>query len=133
MFAVIPAIAAGILASLIGYIWYHPRLLGRFWLHQANMSPETMEAVQRHGTAYAILGFLLPMVTAYVLGTLATWLSVRTFPEFWRLATMIWVAFIVPVLADSILWERRSVYLFLMNAAYWLLALWGMAVVLFLM
>lgn len=46
-------ISATIVAMVIGYIWYHPSVLGTVWAKVANLSPESISSVRaKNGFLY---------------------------------------------------------------------------------
>ena len=125
-------LAAGIVAALIGYIWYHPRLFGAAWMRMSNITPETAERGKRHRSLTALLGILASMLVAYVMGSFGAALHISGFVGAVELGFWCWSGFAVPVLLGQVLWEHKPLKLFLINALYWLVAFVAMALTLLL-
>ena len=126
-----PVIAAAAAATAIGYLWYHPRTFGKWWMRYNGITPEMAERGAKRAHIYAGLGFVAFMILAYVLRGLMFSLNISQLIDAIQLSLYVWLGFVAPALLGSVLWEHRPIPLYLINAGYWLFALIIMAVVLF--
>lgn len=107
---------ATVVSVILGFIWYHPRVFGTVWMRLAGLSPERVAAKNRM-PLYAIGGFVAALVMAFVLDMQ---LFGETDPVLALLRSFwLWLGFIAPVALGSVLWEGRSLRLYLINAGYW--------------
>lgn len=125
-----PIVAAAIAASLIGYVWYHPRVFGTLWMRLNNVSPEMAERGARRRHLYTALGLVANLVAAGILRMLLGGAGMTSVPNAARIGFLLWLGFVAPILLGSVLWEHRSVSLYLINAGYWLVALIAMSIIL---
>lgn len=140
---------AGIVSVVIGVVWYHPRVLGTWWMRYSGITPEeaergkgvlwmrysgiTPETVERgkkriHVTA--LIALLASMLAAYALNRFGIAAEVFDIAGAVKLATLSWAGLVAPALLGAVLWEQKSVFFYLINSLYWLVALIAMAIVL---
>lgn len=124
-------VAAAIAAMIIGWLWYGPvfgktwmRLMGWTSIPKVNLSP---------ATAYG-LGFVGALVQAFVLAHAlvfasayleVTGISAGLQGAFWN-----WLGFVAPVTMGMWLWEGKSWKLWVLTAAYYLVTLSAMGMIL---
>lgn len=123
-------VGAAVLSMVIGSLWYGP-IFGKMWLGLMGFGPEKMEEMKKKNMsklyACALVGSL---ATAYVLAHfVSVWGAVDISGAF-QLAFWIWLGFVATVMLSSVLWEGKSWKLYCLNAAYQLVTLFGMALVL---
>jgi hypothetical protein len=128
-------VVAAVASMVIGGLWYGP-LFGRQWMAFMGYTPEQCASPEMKAAAkksYAIM-FVGSLVMAYVLAfsiALAdialqtSGLSSGLMGGFWN-----WLGFVAPVLLGAVLWERKPWKLFFLNAAYYLVTLLVMGVIL---
>ena len=126
----LPILFAGIVSAAIGFIWYHPRVLGTLWMRHSGITPETVERGKKRMPAIALIALLASMPSAYVLNRFG--ISQGVFDIFGAigLALLSWAGFVAPVLLGAVLWEQKSLPYYLINALYWLVALIAMSAIL---
>lgn len=125
-----PILSAGIVAAIIGFIWYHPKVFGTAWMRLANVTPEMAEQGKKKMHILASVALLASIVAAYVINYFSVESGVYDVAGAVRLAVLAWVGFVAPALLGMVLWEQKPVALYLINALYWLVALVAMSVVL---
>lgn len=123
-------LAAAIVPVLIGFVWFHPRVFGSVWLRHSRMMPEMIERGKRRTHIYALAGFIASVVVAYVLNYFHAAIGVASTAHAIALASLVWLGFIAPSLSGMILWEQKPFSYYAVNAAYWLLSLVSMSLVL---
>jgi hypothetical protein len=132
------AIATAVIASFVfGWLWYGP-LFGRTWgrLMGMRMDARPDSKVMLRGMALSLVGAFL---TAYVLvhstnvWRPSLWGAGNDQPDYvygFFSGFFTWLGFYVPMLLTQIAWENRSWKLFALNAAYHLLNLQLVAMIL---
>ncbi len=129
VWAYLAVAGAGIVAAVIGYIWYHPRVFGTAWMRYSGITPEMAERGKRRMPLHAFIGLLASMLIAYVMlgfgaAYVYDWMGALQF------AFLCWIGFAAPLLIGSVIWEQKPLRLYLINALYWLVALTMMALIL---
>lgn len=125
-----PVVASAIAATLIGYVWYHPRIFGTMWMRLNAVTPERAERGARLRHLYTALGLVANLVVAYVMRVFLVDIGITNTADAARVGFFIWLGFVAPILLGAVLWEHRPVSLYLLNAGYWLVALIAMAIIL---
>jgi hypothetical protein len=122
-------VVAAIAAFIIGFLWHGP-VFGKVWIKLMGMTQKDIDQAKKQSMAPRIAGaFVQQLITAYVLAIFIVgsgadaMLAVRV--VFW-----IWLGFIATTLFNGVLWEKRSVNLYLFNIAYHLVALIAMGLIL---
>lgn len=127
-------IAAAIVSMITGYLWYGP-LFGKLWMKEMGLSKEKMDKDMKKGMgkSYGLM-FAGSLVMSYVLAHsivfASSYLKMTGLPAgimsgFWN-----WLGFVAPVTLGSILWEGKSVRLWMLNNGYYLVTLSAMGAVL---
>ncbi len=124
---------AAVVSMIIGYFWYGP-LFGKLWMKEMGMKGKMSEAAkQGMAKSYGIM-FVGSLAMAYVLAHAivfaSTYLKMTGVPGglmsgFWN-----WLGFVAPVTLGSVLWEGKSMKLWVLNNGYYLLTLLAMGVIL---
>ena len=127
-------LVASVASMVVGFIWYHPAVLGKPWMAlsgrtQADLEKEKKEMPKVYGISY-----VLSLITAYVLFHVMT-LSLNFFnyaplmtgltSAFWM-----WLGFMMPVQATGTLFGDKKWKLFGINTGYQLASLLVMGLVL---
>lgn len=128
----LPILFAGIVAMLIAFAWYDPRVFGSAWTRMTNLSPEAVENGKKTMKYRAPIGLLASMLAAYVMNYFGIAWGVYDIIGAVELGFWSWAGFTMPVLLGVVLWEQKPFKLFLINAGYWLVSLIAMAIVLLL-
>lgn len=121
---------AGLASTVIGIVWYHPRVLGSLWMRYSGITPETVERGKKHMHLMALLALLASMCAAYVLNIFGIAGGVFDIAGAVRLALLSWIGLVVPALLGTVLWEQKPIPYYLINALYWLVALVAMSIIL---
>lgn len=109
------------LSLVIGFVWYGP-LFGKLWLKVIKADDLTLQAraeMQKKAKPLYVVQFLMTLVQVAVLATLIKGLSGIQAVNY---ALLIWLGFVVPILAGSALWNNDSKEIartrFLIQAGY---------------
>jgi hypothetical protein len=123
-------VIAGVVGMVVGFLWYGP-VFGKLWIELSNFKQEDMDRAKEQGmTKYYAYAFLGSLVTAFVLDLFMNLTQVSGFMSALLLAFWAWLGFVVTTLLSNVLWEGKSVKVFLLNIAYYLVMLIAMATVL---
>lgn len=123
LFAVL---AAALVAFILGSLWYTV-LFGKLWMQLAGVKKDKKDP-------YLWVRFLVYMVgqfvMAFVLAHFLIFTNAVNYGEALTTAFWLWLGFIAPITIGGVLWEKKSINLFVLNNAYNLIALGLMSVIL---
>ena len=124
-------LVAGLVGVGLGALWYSPKVFGMKWMQWSGITPKMTPdgKPQGMGKAYTV-GAVASLVTAYVLAIIIALSGAFTISGAFAIAFWVWLGFLAPTLAQGWLWEGKSFKLFSFNAAYQLLSVEIMALVL---
>ncbi len=83
---------AGLLATMLGTVWYHPKILGKRWLESRGKKTNDV----RMSGLPIIASFFLWLLSACFYAFLAQFLGVNTPAGYFCLSCLLWVAFAMP-------------------------------------
>lgn len=127
-----PIFASGIAAILIGFVWYHPKLFGDYWMRESGITGEKAERARKRMPILAFFGLILYMMIAWAMSYLGIALGIYDWQgAVFDLGFWVWLGFAAPILLGSTLWEIKPLKLFLVNAGYWFVTLIAMSLILF--
>ena len=120
-------IVAAIANMVVGYIWYSPMVFGKTWMKM--MGKKDMEKKDSMPLMMGA-GYVSSVVMAYVLAIFihlngATTTLTGAMTAFWA-----WLGFIATVTLGGVLWEGKSVQLYILNAAHHLVGMLAMGAIL---
>ena len=124
MINLVSVFVAAIAANILGFFWYSPVMFGKKWIALNGINEGEVPAAKKQSVAktYAI-SFMATLVTAYVLAlviylTQASTVFGGAMVGFWA-----WLGFVATLTANSVLFEKKSWGLWLLNNGYNLLSL----------
>lgn len=126
----LPVAAAGVAATIIGMIWYHPRIFGGVWARLTGVTPEMAEKGKRRMVPYTIIALLASMLVAYVMAYVEIAWQVMDVLGAINIGFWCWAGFVAPPMLGMVLWEQKPFRLYLINALYWLVAFCVIAIIL---
>ena len=112
---------------VIGYIWYLPAVFGTVWMRMSNITPEMAEKGKKRMPFMAIVGLLGALLVAYVMSYVSAAWGFYTWQGALQLGFWCWAGFVAPTMLGTVLWEQKPFRLYLINVAYWLVAMLVMA------
>lgn len=117
------AIIAGAIAIMaLGFIWFHPKVLGKSWMEGAGLTEEDMKG----GNPMIMVGALLmALVVSWTIARYAshTEEGMSQFVHGLYHGFMPAITLVAPVLVSKGLFEKKSLGWILTGAAYWVLAI----------
>ena len=112
-------------AMFIGGLWYSPLLFGKFWMKEAGIKESD---AKKNAGASMLAGFIFVLVQVYVLSRFLD--GAESMKAALETAALVWLGFVATVQVGSVLWEKKSIKLFLLNTSYSLVNLLVMAAIL---
>ncbi len=117
------AIIVGALSVMVlGWIWFHPKVLGKTWMAGAGLT----EADMQEANPIVMVGALLmALVIAWAMSRYATHTEpgMSQFVHGMYHGFMPAIMYVAPVLISKGLFEKKSLAWILIGAAYWVLAI----------
>lgn len=123
-------LVATIAAIVLGFLWYGP-LFGKTWMRLMNIDKKKMEEAKKKGmTMNYVIMIISTLVMSYILAHFVKYLGATNIAGALQAAIWIWLGFIATVQIGIVLWEGKPWKLYFLNAAYWLVNLAVMAIIL---
>lgn len=125
---ILAILAAALANMLIGSMWYSPFLFGRWWLRLVHRyAPPVPDHKRAVVPAYGTMA-IGSIITAFTLAYAFSFFEIESAVEAVLLSVLFWVGFVAAVTAHSVLFEGRSLGVYLIHLGYVLvsLSLWGL-------
>ena len=124
-------LVAAIAGMVIGALWYSPALFGRRWMQLMKMDKAAVAKAKRQGmTANYVAAFIGQLVTAAVLAMFVGYAGALGAGDGMIVGFLAWLGFLAPVILGSVLWEGKSMQLFVLNSGHHLVVLLVMGIIL---
>ncbi|MDR3519555.1 MAG: DUF1761 domain-containing protein [Candidatus Pacebacteria bacterium] len=118
----LPVLVCGIFAMALGFLWYGP-LFGKRWMMVMGtdkLSEEEKVSMRKNAWKLYLTQFVLTLLEMYVLSWYISFADLVSPPI--HTAFIIWLAFLVPMIASSAMWNGDSKKIawnrFLIQAGY---------------
>lgn len=122
----VSVLVAAAAAFCIGFLWHGP-VFGKQWMKLMKITPAEMKKGQKEMegkmAGYMLVAFLQQLVTAYVVSVVASLIGVSDTAGAVQLAGLLWLGLIATTLLNGVLWEKRTIPLYLFNIVYQLVSL----------
>ncbi|HLC36609.1 MAG TPA: DUF1761 domain-containing protein [archaeon] len=113
-------VAASVASMIIGFIWFHPSVMGTKWVKLSGMK---VAGKKKEGMGQMmLLAFIATLVSAYVLAYVVQLWGAATYVEGATAGFWVWLGFVATTQYGAVLWEKKSNELFLLNAAHQLVS-----------
>ena len=123
-------VVAAVATFGLGSLWYSPLLFAKPWMKLHGYSEAKLKDMQKHlGRAYGISLFCY-LVIAAVVSVLIAYTDISTWQRGVQLGVLIWIGFAAAVGLVSNMFSDKSVGSFVLDAAYQLVYLVMMCVIL---
>lgn len=122
-------LVAAVASFLFGWLW-HGMLFQKQWMKLSGLTFKSMKKMHLSPLASMSLGFVIQLVMTYVLAVFISAFSISSLYAGVQLAFWLWLGFVMPLTAGVWVWEGKPFMLFILNTAYWLLAMFIMVSVL---
>lgn len=110
----LPTLVAALLAFLLGFVWYSPKLMGEKWMKARGMTGVGFRADARQ---FAV-SFLLWLLSSCFYSFLVMFLDVDTVPALLSFSCLVWVAFSLPPSLMGALYTGGTFEAVAIEAAY---------------
>ena len=111
-------IVAAVVALVIGFIWYSPRVFGNRWMAYLGT---TQAQLGNPGPTGMLVGVVASLLNAWVLALLALNLGGKSVTDGVLLGVLAWLGFMATITAAQISFEKKSWGLWVLNNAHNLL------------
>ncbi|MSR70506.1 DUF1761 domain-containing protein [Candidatus Kaiserbacteria bacterium] len=111
-------IAAAVVAYAVGALWHSPAGFGKYWMHLMGFTEGHMKSMPLSPAQAMSIGFVVTLLMAYVLAHFVVLVGATTWQVALQLGFWLWLGLVAPTLANGWLWEGKSPKLFVFNAAY---------------
>lgn len=116
-------VVAAVVAFALGAFWHSPIGFGKQWMKLMGFSHEDMRRMPLTPTQAMSIGFAVMLVVSYVTAMFMAMTYAFTVSTAMELGFWVWLGFLAPTLANAWLWEGKSWKLFAFNAAYALVSI----------
>lgn len=141
-------LVAAVTALVVGFVWYHPKVFGTAWMHEAGLTEDQLKTgnfAKIFGLAILfafMLGFILEALVVHQAGALSLTggdsskalqsysdfmtdygNNFRTFKHGVLHGVIAGIFFALPVIGTSALFERKSAKYIFINSGYWIVTL----------
>ncbi len=123
-------IAAALAAMAIGFLWYSPVLFGSKWRAASGMTKEQVSAGMKGVPMAIILGAICQLVIGYGLLHFIIETDVLSASEAIELAFIVWLSFFAAPSFHAVVWEKKPIAYWAINAGYQLAVFAVMGVIL---
>lgn len=116
-------LVCGIIAMVIGGLWYSPVLFAKQWMTWSGINQESLAAGKNKMMAAYLINFISSLVMFYVLAQMIKFTDATS--AFQGIMTGFWLSlgFIATTHIGAVLWEQKPWKLWLLHNAYYLLIL----------
>jgi len=111
-------VVAAVVALVIGFIWYSPRVFGNRWMAYLGT---TQAQLGNPGPTGMLVGVVASLINAWALAVLALNLGGRSVTDGVLLGVLAWLGFMATITAAQISFEKKSWGLWVLNNAHNLL------------
>jgi|SRR3989344_2614137 len=123
MYDPIVILIAAIAQIVIGSFWYSPAGFGKIWVKEMKFTSKDMEKAKAKGMGKTYLAaFVGSILTAFVMSRIILLTNATSAGAGAATAVLLWLGFAVPLVLSSTLWEGKSVKLFMIGIAYYLVS-----------
>ena len=127
---IVGILLAAVAANIIGFLWYG-KLFGKQWISLMGFSDKDIKKAKSKGMRQTyFVNFIATVLMALVLHYFLIATPLSSIFDNVRIAILLWLGFCVTILLGSVLWEGKSVKLYLINVFYWFVSLIVMALIL---
>ena len=130
---VIGVLIAAIASFVVGMIWYSPALFGKQWMKLMGMKESDMKNAKKEMGGMMVMTLILSAVTAFVLAHVLKYTGAATYMDAVFVAFIMWLGFYATSLYLGVMYEKKSMEWWFINAGHYLAGLIVMAIVLVVM
>jgi len=114
-------LVAGIINMVVGSVWYMPAVFGTIWMREIGMKPG---APMGDGMAKSYgITFIGALVMGYVTSLIIHYAGATTVAEGLKVGLWLWLGFAVTIPLNDVVFGKKTVTLYSLNAAYYLVVI----------
>ena len=122
-------LVAAVGSMVVGSVWYGP-LFGKQWMKLSGLTEKDLEAGKKDMPKTYGLMYVSSLVMACVLGVFLSNLGITDMAGGAMVGFWAWLGFVATVMFGTVLFEKKSMNLYFLNAAYQLVTLVVMGAIL---
>jgi len=111
-------VVAAIVSFAVGALWHSSFGFGKYWMRLMGLSRDDMKNMPLTAAQAMSIGFAVTLLVSYVFAMFMSLTYAFTVSTSLELGFWLWLGFLAPTLANGWLWEGKSLKLFAFNAAY---------------
>ncbi|MBP7056924.1 DUF1761 domain-containing protein [Candidatus Gracilibacteria bacterium] len=119
----VAVLLAAVVAMIVGSLWYSPLLFGQRWASEMMWGKKTPAPVKSEMISAMVGMFLGAIVMSYVLAYMFLAVGVATLVGALTVAAWLWLGFVVVPAASMVLFEKRSLSLFMITIGNFLVTI----------
>ncbi len=120
----ISVLIAAIISMIVGFFWYSPMLFGNLWMKLSGKTKKDINKVKKKGMGKIFVAeFISQLVMAYILAVIIGATGASTISQALFVSFFIWLGFIATITLGTVLWEGKSIKLYILNAAHTLISI----------
>lgn len=109
----------GIASMVLGSLWYSPVLFGKTWMKEMGINEKDMKKPDKKSMALTYLVALVgSLITAYVLAHILNFAAADTITKGLQAGFWVWLGFFATKNLGVVLWEGKSVSLYIIHSTY---------------
>jgi len=109
-------LVAAVVAFVVGMVYYSPGLFGNKWLKLSGITAAQMKKNRKKGMGVSMFwGFVSVLVYAYILGAFMSYAGATSPGAGATIGFWAWLGFIGTTTLGSVLWEKKSFNLWILN------------------
>ncbi len=119
----IAILVCGIMAMIVGGLWYSPILFGKQWIAMSGVSQAKLEEGKNKMFVSYVINFVASLIMFYVLAHFVQLAKAVSWTEGVTTGFWLWLGLVAPTSLGSVLWEQKPWLLWVLNNSYYLLML----------
>jgi hypothetical protein len=114
----------------LGMLWYGP-FFGKMWMKEIGFTKADGEMAKKNGMGPTYtMAFVSALITAFVLAQFLQLTQATTVPQALMTAFWAWLGFVATIAINTVLFEKRTLTVYVINIAYNLASLLAMSAIL---
>lgn len=122
-------LASGVIMMILGYVWYGP-LFGKPWMKLIGITKSSMEGKGSEMAKNYGMMFVSALVLSYVLAHVLYAFQSDSIGMALQGAFWIWLGFIATTMLSGVIWTKKPLKLYAIEAGYYLVGLGLIGIVL---
>ena len=131
-FSLFGVYVAALAGMAVGFVWYSPGVFGKKWIALMGISEAECKENKKKGMFKTLLlAYVNLLIMAFVMEYVFVAVQAKTLGDAFWISVLIWAGFVATVLFGAVLWEKKPMGVFNINALHYLATMIVMALILF--